>query len=436
MKKIATGLLVLTLAFAFTTLGQVTKYNFKFDRAFPDTGFKNASGAHGIVVDPAGKVWIQRYGNADSIKNAAGNWVPCRVIDVFNPDGSKASFSPIKTITVGATTDTLFGANLGLDKDNVGNILAAVKGSYLYKINYRTGAGMAKRYFQIPNTITKPAADSLGEIVITSVFAGQLPLLLMDNNFTDLGNAMDTTKAFSRAVAISKDGNDVFFAGYSGKYVLRVHSDNGSLGPYTVADTLFNGKLQVESITLHPKTNYLWVSSGNNNNPSNYPGFTDFSFYAFTPPNYSTPVDSFKWNGSTANDPRPRGIAFSPTGDTVYVCQFQDPNSPVAQRFVRGVTGVTRQPDAVAKEYTLGQNYPNPFNPSTTIRFTLPVASTISLKVYDVLGKEVATLAEGAYQPGSYNVTFEAKNINSGVYFYTLKTSTGFVQSNRMLLMK
>jgi hypothetical protein len=72
------------------------------------------------------------------------------------------------------------------------------------------------------------------------------------------------------------------------------------------------------------------------------------------------------------------------------------------------------------KDFTLGQNYPNPFNPSTTINFSLAVDSKVSLKVFDVLGQEVATLINGQMAAGSQKATFDASLLNSGVYFYRI----------------
>ena len=87
------------------------------------------------------------------------------------------------------------------------------------------------------------------------------------------------------------------------------------------------------------------------------------------------------------------------------------------------------------KEYLLLQNYPNPFNPSTVISYQLPVSSNITLKVYDVLGNEVATLVDEYKTAGSFEVEWEATNYPSGVYFYQLQ-SEGYVATRKMILMK
>jgi len=89
----------------------------------------------------------------------------------------------------------------------------------------------------------------------------------------------------------------------------------------------------------------------------------------------------------------------------------------------------------VPKTFALEQNYPNPFNPSTAISYQLPVAGNVSLKVFDMLGKEVATLVNARQEAGAYTVNFNANNLSSGVYFYRLQAGN-FVQTRKMMLVK
>lgn len=86
-------------------------------------------------------------------------------------------------------------------------------------------------------------------------------------------------------------------------------------------------------------------------------------------------------------------------------------------------------------EYGLSQNYPNPFNPSTKISWQSPVSSWQSLKVYDVLGNEVATLVDEYKPAGSYEVVFNSSSLSSGLYFYKLKTDH-FSKTKKMILLK
>ncbi len=87
------------------------------------------------------------------------------------------------------------------------------------------------------------------------------------------------------------------------------------------------------------------------------------------------------------------------------------------------------------KKYMLAQNYPNPFNPSTTIQFSIPKASMVSLKIYNTLGEEVATLINKEMGAGFQSINFDASNFTSGVYIYRL-VSSNFTASKKLLLMK
>lgn len=83
----------------------------------------------------------------------------------------------------------------------------------------------------------------------------------------------------------------------------------------------------------------------------------------------------------------------------------------------------------------VGQNYPNPFNPVTTIRYALPEASTVTLAVYDVMGRQVARLVDSSMNAGTHEATFDASGLPSGVYFYRIQAGS-FMETRRMVLMK
>lgn len=85
--------------------------------------------------------------------------------------------------------------------------------------------------------------------------------------------------------------------------------------------------------------------------------------------------------------------------------------------------------------YSIEQNYPNPFNPSTTIRYTLPIWGTVSVRVYNILGQLVTTLVDGNQNAGTYAVTFNASSLSSGVYFYRIESGS-FVAIKKMMLLK
>jgi len=138
-----------------------------------------------------------------------------------------------------------------------------------------------------------------------------------------------------------------------------------------------------------------------------------------------------------------------PTGD------LNDPSSWTASSAINGSPGiddpvsteVENDKSHLPKEFCLYQNYPNPFNPVSTIRFTIPIVGAyysaeggkplqiVTLKVYDILGKEVATLVNEQKHPGYYNVEFDASILPSGIYIYQLRTGN-FLASKKMLLLK
>lgn len=99
------------------------------------------------------------------------------------------------------------------------------------------------------------------------------------------------------------------------------------------------------------------------------------------------------------------------------------------------VTDVQENYTGVPSTITLFQNYPNPFNPVTEVRYQLSEVSNVTLKIYDVLGREIATLVDEVKQPGFYQVQWDATNVPSGVYFSTIKAGT-VVQTQKMMLMK
>jgi aminopeptidase N len=97
------------------------------------------------------------------------------------------------------------------------------------------------------------------------------------------------------------------------------------------------------------------------------------------------------------------------------------------------VTNVENQ--AIPDEFSLEQNYPNPFNPSTKIKYTIASENFVTLKIFNILGKEIEILVDSKQDAGSYEVEFDASQLNSGVYFYTLEAGS-FAETKKMLLLR
>ncbi len=108
----------------------------------------------------------------------------------------------------------------------------------------------------------------------------------------------------------------------------------------------------------------------------------------------------------------------------------------VLKTFTGGVmTSINSTTNEIPGNYFLSQNYPNPFNPLTQIKYDLPNYNFVTIKIYDVLGKELLSLVNEFKQAGSYSVTFDAANYTSGVYYYKIKT-VSFVQVKKMVLIR
>ena len=99
------------------------------------------------------------------------------------------------------------------------------------------------------------------------------------------------------------------------------------------------------------------------------------------------------------------------------------------------LVGVEDETNGMPSDYKLEQNYPNPFNPSTTIKFSIPENSTVELTVYNQLGEFIQTLVNEEKSAGSYEITFNAQNLSSGVYFYQIKANS-FVSTKKLVLLK
>lgn len=126
------------------------------------------------------------------------------------------------------------------------------------------------------------------------------------------------------------------------------------------------------------------------------------------------------------------------TNGHVYTYELYVVNADNSKELVSTVEGVVPSMDkAVITEYALGQNYPNPFNPTTNISFDVLHNNPVTLTVYNAQGQLVTTLLNNkAFQTGRHNVSFDATNLPSGLYFYTVKMGNEFTATKKMLLVK
>ena len=106
----------------------------------------------------------------------------------------------------------------------------------------------------------------------------------------------------------------------------------------------------------------------------------------------------------------------------------------LAQYIKENPTGTEEVVNTIPSEFKLEQNFPNPFNPTTNISYSVAAPIMVTLKVYDVLGREIKTLVNNLQSPGNYTITFDARGLSSGVYFYRLSAGDFNVSKKLMLL--
>jgi hypothetical protein len=104
--------------------------------------------------------------------------------------------------------------------------------------------------------------------------------------------------------------------------------------------------------------------------------------------------------------------------------------------FVKQTTNIGYESRCVPQTFKLFQNYPNPFNPSTTISYSIPNSNFITLKIYDVLGKEIQTLVHEFQEANTYSVNFNTNKLSSSVYFYKLQVGNDFKETKKMLFLR
>ena len=160
------------------------------------------------------------------------------------------------------------------------------------------------------------------------------------------------------------------------------------------------------------------------------------------PANYvASVIDSAYWNNNGDMEVYVGNIDGDPEDEALYTQGYSRGNpddSPMPLIILdeqATPVAVEKETDNVPTEFYLSQNFPNPFNPSTQIKFGLTEASNVDLRVYDILGKEVAILANNKFlSAGSYNVKFDASNLASGIYIYKLTAGSNTISKKMQLL--
>ena len=252
-----------------------------------------------------------------------------------------------------------------------------------------------------------------------------------------------------------QDKNIAWFGGSGGD--IRFTTDGGATWNKT---KLFLSSSTVYDITI--KEGYIWMTNDGGAIVRNYsdPTVIPVELTAFTA-NVSGNYVKLNWNTATETnnkgyfverkgsaDEKWSSISFvNGKGNSTTISEYSFIDKPettgkysyrLKQVDFDGTfnySGVVEANMTAPKNFDLTQNFPNPFNPSTTIRYSVPVASKVTVKVFDILGKEVASLVNEMKQAGNYEVMFNASQLSSGIYFYKLQAGS-FNATKKLTLIK
>jgi hypothetical protein len=202
---------------------------------------------------------------------------------------------------------------------------------------------------------------------------------------------------------------------------------------FTNSSTLFTDELQNVKTYAINAADTSWATALPLWRVVNTPASTNWTYA-----DWPIPVDLSYSN----SDLMTGGLGGMPVGDlNWFPTQYQSWMAQRTQEYAtidnatfHGITAIRSQAN-LPNKFQLSQNYPNPFNPSTVISYSIPAGANVTLKVYDVLGREVATLVNGFQNANTYKVNFNASSLSSGVYIYKLEAGS-LTMSKKMLLLK
>jgi len=386
----------------------------------------------GIEIDANGNLWVGEQGTGSGITGRVSMITPNGVVHPFliGLPSSAPAFEPL------SATDVYFDSN----------------GKLLVVMGQSTGSDTLSSRVLIVDTTNFSVTQDYSTLDRSSIL-GTINL----NKYLPSGNPYKITAGFE---------NDLFIVDAYYNRVIRWHRNDGSLSTFSVfasigqseavptciayVDTgFFVGNLVGLPVPIGAAKVYFVDLAGNN---SVYQGGLtaivdvavnpiDKSIYAlqhaqFGPPWLNNKGRLFRIHNGIVDTllselPRPGGMVFNPHGD-LFITSFQ--NNTIL-KVTNLPTVIEDNHTSVVNKFSLEQNYPNPFNPSTSIQYRVSSTSNVSLKVYDVLGNEVATLVNEEKPAGSYEVKFDAAGLSSGIYFYKLQAGT-FTETKKMTLIK
>ena len=293
------------------------------------------------------------------------------------------------------------GFNLGITKANeatisYGSAVYNFSQTYLLVVKYRFVSGLANDQvslfvFDSALPVTEPVTPDIGPVTATSADAINLSRVLLRQ-----GSASAAPTVTLDGININLIWNSAVLPVELSSFTSTVNNRDVTLN-WTTSSEVNNSGFDIER-----SSNGVWSKIGNVNGNGNSTVNQNYSFTDrnLASGNYSYRLKQIDFNGNFEY--------FNLSGEVVI---------------------------GIPAEFRLSQNYPNPFNPSTTISFDIPVDGKVSLKLFDMSGKEISTLVNEVKTAGYYSVNFNASNLTSGIYFYSIQAGD-FTATKKMMLVK
>ncbi len=290
-----------------------------------------------------------------------------------------------------------------------------------------------------PTALTNPviAFTAIGE----SLFAGTQPAVFLSTNVGNNWNQVSVGLTIETVLALAANSSTLAVGTNDGVFVNGVHGlDNAyvyalaATGSNIFAGTYIGGVF----VYLSTDNGASWVprSTGLTSLPKSFAvSGANIFLGTFGGGVFLSRNNGTSWTAVNSGLPA-NASALSLAIKGTYLFAGTD-SAGVWRRPLSEMTSVERLSTDLPTHFSLGQNYPNPFNPVTKIRFSIPasVQDIISLRIYDMLGREVSTLMNETLKAGTYEATFDATTVSSGTYFYKLHAGS-FVSTKKMLLIK
>ncbi|MBM4157412.1 MAG: T9SS type A sorting domain-containing protein [Ignavibacteria bacterium] len=402
-------ILIIVVTFSFHSYSQTGWYHLSSGTTQPLNSVYFLNSMTGFVVGDSGKI-LMTY-------NGGVNWYLRQSYSV----------SSLKSIQ-------FTSAQTGYVADFVSHVIKTTDGGMNWMINFVGIATFYGQYF-INNTTGYVVGDFSGTAKIFKTSDG-------GDNWTDISPSI-TGSACLYSICFSN--SNIGFAVGTGGLVLRTTNGGNSWNQNYITTTgplmsvcFVNdstGYIAGEAIWKTTSYGVNWTLQQTVTSQLNSIKFINANTgYCVGQDIYKTTNGGNNWFTQTYQSPSFLMKSVFPVNfDTAYICGY---NGKILKAIRGGnVIGVNKISSGIPNDYCLSQNYPNPFNPETIIKFSVPETKLITLKVFDILGREVETIINQTLQPGTYEVTFNGNYLSSGIYYYRLITDN-YIETKRMTLVK